>query len=115
MSKKGLIFLLLYPIAGLTFCQTSQDYVTMADKAFDAGKKEDAKKLYLKAAAMNNGDAHFAIAYKFVVTDDESVFHFSEAARLGNAEALGYALDELFFRAGSLTKASPEKAYALYQ
>jgi hypothetical protein len=115
MSKKGLLFLLLFPIAGLTFCQSGQDYVTLADKAFDAGQKEEAKKLYLKAAAMNNRDAHFAIAYKFVVTNEESIYHFSEAARLGNAEALEYALDELFFRASSLTKSSPEKAYALYQ
>jgi uncharacterized protein YecT (DUF1311 family) len=113
--KKGLLFVIFFHVVGLIFCQSSQDYVAMADKAFKAGKKEDAKNLYLKAAAMNNGDAHFAIAYKFIVTDDESVYHFSVAAKLGNAEALGYALDELFFRAGSLTRASPEKAYALYQ
>lgn len=69
----------------------------MADKAFDTGEKDKAKELYLKAAAMNNADAYFAIAYKFVVSKEESIFHFSEAAKMGHAKALEEVFDALFF------------------
>jgi uncharacterized protein YecT (DUF1311 family) len=87
----------------------------MADKAFNQGDKEKARQLYLKAAEMNNADAHYSIAYKFVVSKEESLFHYSEAAKAGHAKALNFALDELFFRANSLTNANPELAYDIIE
>jgi len=92
----------------------AQEYLLMADKAFNSGQEEKAKKLYMEAAAMNNAEAHFAIAYKFIVSEEERIFHFSEAAKMGHAEALEYVLDALFFRSNSLTDTKPELALEIY-
>lgn len=86
----------------------------MADKAFDAGEKQTALELYRKAANLKNPDAHYAIAYKFIVTQDESIHHFSEAAKMGHAAALDKALEGLFFRSSSLTLTNPQLAYDIY-
>jgi uncharacterized protein YecT (DUF1311 family) len=115
MNRNIILSLLVMALCFNAFCQTSEQFVKLADKAFDSGEKGKAKELYLKAAAMNNAEAHFDIAYKFIVTHEESVFHFSEAAKSGHKEALEYALDELFFRANSLTEANPEYAYEIYK
>jgi len=90
------------------------DFTVKAEKAFESGEKVKAKELYLKAAAMNNAEAHFAIAYKFIVSKEESIFHFSEAAKMGHAKALEEVLDALFFRANSLTDTKPELALEIY-
>ena len=86
-----------------------------ADKAYEAGDKENAKKLYLKAAQEGSPEAHFAIAYKYNVTPQESIYHFSEAAKRGHGEALDYVLDALLFRANSLERANPQKALEVYK
>ncbi len=88
--------------------------VADADKLFKAGNESGAKALYLKAAELGNADAHFALAYKYVVPEQEGVYHFSEAAKRGHSEALGYALDGLLFRADSLTAADPQKALDIF-
>jgi len=54
------------------------------------------------------------LAYKFTLSDEERVFHFSEAAKMGHEAALEYTLDELLFRANSLTRANPQLAYDIY-
>ena len=84
-----------------------------ADSAYDAGDKDKAEKLYLKAAGEGSAEAHYQLGYKFVLPDDEALFHFIEAAKMGHEKALGYALDSLFFRADSL-QADPQKALDLY-
>lgn len=116
MNKIKTLFILfvLFSLNTSVFCQTSQEYIEIADKAFDTGEEDKAKELYLKAAAMNNADAHFAIAYKFVVSKEESIFHFSEAAKMGHAKAVAEVFDALFFRANSLTDAKPELALKIY-
>ena len=116
MNKIKTLFILFvfFALNTSVFCQTSQEYMGMADKAFDTGEEDKAKELYLKAAAMNNADAHFAIAYKFVVSKEESIFHFSEAAKMGHAKAVAEVFDALFFRANSLTYAKPELALEIY-
>jgi len=68
----------------------------------------------LKAAENGSAEAHFAIAYRYVVTHEESIYHFSEAAKKGHEEALGYALEKLLFRANSLKLADPNMALAIY-
>ena len=97
------------------FAQVDKDWRSRADKYFEAGEKEKAKECYLKAAELGSAEAHFAIAYRFVVTKEESIFHYSEAAKRGHAEALKYALDGLLFRANSLTLADPQHALEVYE
>jgi len=115
MNRNIRLSLLVLTLCFNVFCQTSEQLVKSADKAYDLGEKEKSKELYLKAAAMNNAEAHFNIAYKFIVTHEESVFHYSEAAKLGHKDALEHALDVLFFRANSLTESNAEKAYEIYK
>jgi len=106
---------IFFAISFLTaFGQEYKDWLSKADRYYEAGEKEKAKECYLKAAELGSAEAHFAIAYKFIVTKEESILHFSEAAKLGHGEALRYALDELLFRANSLTLADPQKALELY-
>jgi uncharacterized protein YecT (DUF1311 family) len=116
MNKIKTLFILfvLFSLNTSVFCQTSQKYMEMADKAFDTGEEDKAKELYLKAAEMNNADAHFSIAYKFVVSKEERISHFSAAAKMGHAKALEQVFDALFFRANSLTAAKPELAIEIY-
>lgn len=104
-------FFILFAFSFLAaFGQDYKDCLLKADKYYQAGDKEKAKEYYLKAAKLGSADAHFAIAYKFTVTKEESIFHFSEEAKLGHGQALMYALDELLFRANSLTEANPRDA-----
>jgi hypothetical protein len=114
MKKYIISLLLLFTFCQSAFCQSSNEIVKSANKEYDLGHKENAKKLYLKAAAMNNADAHFYLAYKYYLNYDERVYHFSEAAKMGHQEALKYILDELFFRADDLNKSNPELAYEIY-
>jgi len=96
----------------------SGDYtqdLKQADQMYEAGNRDAAKSLYLKAAKKGSPEAHFAIAYKYNVTPEESIYHFSEAAKRGHAEALDYALDALLFRANSLERANPKKALEIYK
>lgn len=115
MKKYIISLLLLFTFCQSAFCQSSIDIVKSANKEYDLGHKENAKKLYLKAAAMNNADAHFYLAYKYYLNYDERVYHFSEAAKMGHQEALKYILEELFFRADDLNKSNPELAYEIYK
>lgn len=108
-------FLLL---SSILFAGCGSDYkedLKQAEKAYEAGDKESAKKLYIKAADKGSAEAHFAIAYKYNVTPQESIYHFSEAAKKGHEEALSYALDALLFRANSLERANPQKALEVYK
>ena len=115
MNKTWLLFLFFVAGSIRVFCQPGQDLVYMADKAFDSGDKAKAKSLYLQAAGMNNADAHYNLAYKYILTKKESIFHFSEAAKQGHADALKYLFDDLVFRANSLKEANPELAMEVYQ
>ncbi len=85
-----------------------------ADKAFASKDEAKAKALYEKAAKEGSAEAHFALGYKFVLPDGEGLFHYVEAAKMGHAEALSYAIERLVFRADSLRRADPQKALALY-
>ncbi|MCA9407435.1 MAG: DUF1311 domain-containing protein [Candidatus Omnitrophica bacterium] len=86
-----------------------------AEQVYETGDRDIAKELYLKAAKKGSPEAHFAIAYKYNVTTEESIYHFSQAAKRGHEEALGYAIDSLLFRANSLQRANPQKALELYK
>jgi hypothetical protein len=92
----------------------TSNLIEQAHELYDAGEKEQALELYLEAATKGDADGHFYAAYRYTLPNDENTHHFIEAAQQGHAKALEYALDKLFFRANSLTKADPEKALAVY-
>ena len=112
--KYVLIFITLL-MPNIIFCQEYKASLSKADKYFKKGKKKEAKKLYLKAAKLGSADAHFALAYTYIVTKKEAIYHYSEAAKLGHSEALDNALEHLLFRANSLTNANPWKALEIYK
>lgn len=90
--------------------QPGDSLVRMANALYESGDEEKARKLYQEAAAMDNADGHFNLAYRFALDREKSVFHFSAAARKGHAEALDQCLDLLFFRAVNLSFADPQRA-----
>lgn len=114
MRTFQVVFCVLF--LALTGCSGNytQD-LKQADQVYEAGDRDAAKKLYLKAAKKESPEAHFAIAYKYNVTPEESIYHFSKAAKRGHDEALDYALDALLFRANSLERANPQKALEIYK
>jgi TPR repeat protein len=114
MNRRNSLFLFFIMRCFLTFSQNGQELVNQANKAYELGVKEKAKQLYLEAAEMNNAEAHFSIAYKFNISDEERIYHFSEAAKLGHVEALKYFLDETLFSAESLKNADPQLAFEVY-
>ena len=75
---------------------------------------EKAKKYYLKAAKLGSSEAHFYLAYRYSVSQEDGIYHFSEAAKKGHEKALAYALDYLFFRGNSFTHVNPKKALEIY-
>jgi tetratricopeptide (TPR) repeat protein len=77
-------FLTLIILATESFGQEYEEYLLKANKSYESGDQDTAKELYLKAAEK------------------------------GHAEALGYALEKLLFRANSLRLADPQKALDLY-
>ncbi len=96
------------------FGQEYKEYLLKANKSYESGDQETAKALYLKAAEKGSAEAHFTLATKYSATPEEEIYHYSEAAKKGHAEALDYALDMLLFRANSLRLGNPQKALALY-
>ena len=102
-------------VIGLASCsQSPEQLVAEAEKAYEAQDEEKARELYQKAADMGNAEAHFNLAYGFSMSHGERTYHFTEAAKQGHEEGLRHALEYMFFRAGDLTTADPEKALALY-
>ena len=81
------------------FSQTSQQLVKTADSLYKAGNKTGAKEMYIKATSMGNADAHYDLAYYYVVTAAESLYHNTEAAKQGQEKALAEVLDEFGVRA----------------
>jgi len=85
-----------------------------ADYYCESRYQERARPYYQKAAEQGNARAHFALAYKYITTPEEAIYHYSAAARLGHSQALDYALDLMLFRANSLKLADPKGALELY-
>jgi len=114
MRLKVFIFLLLSTILVSGCGGNYEEDLKQAEEAYQAGDKESAKALYSKAADKGSPEAHFSLAYKYRVTSEESIYHYSEAAKKGHGKALGYALEKLLFRANSLKIADPQGALSLY-
>ncbi|ADG92841.1 protein of unknown function DUF1311 [Arcobacter nitrofigilis DSM 7299] len=112
-----LLSLLILIFFSLNFCfaENETDLLSKADNLYKSGKTLQAKKLYEEAAKKGDAKAHFALAYKYVLTKEQSIYHFTQAAIKGHEKALAYALDDLLFRANSLELANPKKALEVYK
>jgi uncharacterized protein YecT (DUF1311 family) len=96
---------------------TAQQYrrhLAKADSLYQAEEKEQARWWYNKAAKEGSANAHYAIAYKYVTSPKERIYHYAEAAKKGHEKALNGVLDALLFRANSLTLTDPQRALDLY-
>ncbi|AXX92282.1 hypothetical protein CPU12_09060 [Malaciobacter molluscorum LMG 25693] len=109
------LFILIF--FSLTFCFAKNEIslLSKANKLYEAGKKIQAKKIYEDIAKQGEAQAHFALAYKYVLTKKQTIYHFTQAAIKGHEKALAYALDYLLFRANSLELADPKKALEIYK
>jgi hypothetical protein len=85
------------------------------ESALKAGDQESARIAFEKAAELGSAEAHFALAYKFVNSPEQSAYHFAEAAKRGHQEALDRALDKLFFMARNLMVGNPKEALEVYR
>ena len=91
------------------------ELLVQGNVCYEAGRKEEAKELYQKAADLGSVEGHFRLAYQYVLPRNESIAHYVAAARKGHEEALGYVLEELLFRGESLRNTDPAEAMAVYK
>lgn len=110
-------FLILVTVYGFLYAgaQSAESLVQKANSLYEQNKKEEAKVFYEKAALLNNTDAHFNLAYRYALSGDDRLFHYKKAALGGHGEAMGYFLDEAFFRQDNFFKADPFQALAVYE
>jgi len=114
MRTAILCFLIFLTVATGAFAQGTEELLAQANKYFISNKGDAAKELYLKAAAMGSGEAHYMLALRYPLSRKEKVYHYSAAARTGHQEALRIAVATLLFEANSLTDTDPEGALSLY-
>ncbi len=109
--------LILFIIYGCSYvrAQTPGELVQKANALYGQNKRQEAKALYEKAALLNNADAHFLLAYRYAVADKDRFFHYQQASLAGHGEAMGYFLDEVFFRQNNFFKSDPFMALAVYE
>ncbi len=106
-----LIYLILVNGYGASYIKD----LNTANNLYDQDKKDKAKNFFLKAAKNGSAEAHFKLAYQYIVEKKDAIYHYSEAAKLGHSKALKYALEELFFRGNDLVLANPQKALKIYK
>jgi hypothetical protein len=112
MKKLIILFNILFLIGcGLNF----EKDLKLADKLYQENKKEEAHQYYLKAAKKGSAEAHYNLAYRYVVDKEDAIYHYTEAAKLGHSDALHKVLELLFFRGNNLILANPKKALDIYK
>lgn len=115
MQTRSLLILWAICSVGYTHAQSAGEWVQKANALYEQSKKQEAKALYEKAALLNNADAHFYLAYRYALSNEDRLFHYKQAALEGHGEAMGYFLDEVFFRQNSFFKSDPFLALAIYE
>lgn len=111
MKKLIVLLSLLFTIAsGASFTED----LNTANDLYKQKKQKEAKEYYIKASKNNSAQAHFKLAYQYVVDKETAIYHYSKAAKLGHSKALFYTLEELFFRANDLLLSNPKKALEVY-
>ncbi|MCZ4279957.1 hypothetical protein O4H49_04150 [Kiloniella laminariae] len=121
MKSLFLAFFVSLGLSSPALAQTSSatsfpalELLEQADALYDDGDQEAARALYLQAAGLGSAEGHFELSYKYILPEEQRLYHLSEAAKLGHGEALGYVLDALVFRADSLRRANPQAALDLF-
>ncbi|KEI71450.1 hypothetical protein GV64_12485 [Endozoicomonas elysicola] len=112
---KKLCPLLLGCCVAFSVNSVETDPVTRANELYEAGNRDQAKSLYTLAAEQGKAEAHFRLAYQYILPDEQRAFHYQQAALQGHQEALEYYLEAVFFRAGSIKMSDPKSALAAYQ
>ncbi|KJY86838.1 hypothetical protein TW84_18640 [Vibrio neptunius] len=113
MSKRLAIFLSCCVAFPAISAQTNA--LERANILFEQGDEEQAKSLYMAAAEQGSAEAHFRLAYQYILSDQQSVYHYQQAALQGHQEALDNYLEKVFFRAGSISMSDPKSALETYQ
>jgi uncharacterized protein YecT (DUF1311 family) len=85
-----------------------------ANELYDADDKESAKKYYEKAAEQGSAEADFMLSYRYILPEDQTIFHYARAARKGHEGALEGILEYIFFCPSSLEIANPQMALEIY-
>ena len=94
---------------------SANEYFEKATILYEAKAYDSAKVYYQKAARKDHAEAHFILAYNYIVNAEESMFHYSQAAMLGNYKALDRLIDNHFYRANNLYANNVKKIYKVYQ
>ena len=121
MHLSGRLFSLFIAILMITttLCaQSADDLIIRAKQQKKAGNREKAKELFLRAAAMHHPAAHHELAYnagQYNIGKEENLYHFTEAAKGGDSDALSYILNHYFFRRESMATANPQYALQIYK
>ncbi len=105
---------LLATLAFGAFASSVSEELAVARQLCTAGRQQEAKPWFQKAAEKGSAEAHFQLSHSYSLPPDERILHYSAAARMGHGGALSCALDELLFRANSLRRANPRMALDLY-
>ena len=95
----------------------SSNFMNDLEKAktlYEKGREDEARVYYMNASKKGSAEAHFKLAYNYIVDREESIYHYSEAAKLGHPKALDYSLEYLFFRGNDLVTTDPKKALEIY-
>lgn len=108
------IIILINVFLGVAYSASFTEDLNTANTLYEQNKQEEAKNYYIKASKNGSAEAHFKLAYQYITKKEESIYHYSEAAKLGHPEALHYALEALFFRGNDLVLANPRKALEVY-
>lgn len=111
---KKIVILMVLMAVGLC-ADPAKDFCGRAMALFEEEKGEEAKVLWEQAAGAGSAEAHYRLAYCYILPQDESRDHLVAAAKQGHAEALDSALEDLLFRGTALSRTRPKKALALYR
>ncbi len=111
---KKMVVLLLLGVLG-AFAGSAEDLCSQAKALFEGEQGEAARVLWEKSAQAGSAEAHFRLAYCYVLPWNEYREHMVFAARHGHATALDSVLDDLLFRGNALWRTSPKEALAVYR
>ncbi len=107
-----LILIVGFKCAG---AQSAEALVQKANALYEQNKKQEARTFYEKAASQNNADACYNLAYKYVLSDNDRICYYKQAALLGHSEAMASFFNEAFFSSDNFFNSDPFLALAVYE
>ena len=94
---------------------SGEEYFEKAKSLYEAKKYDSAKVFYQKAANKDHAESHFTLAYNYPVTQEENLYHYSQAAMLGHEKALGNLIDNHFYRTNNLFSSNVKQIHDVYK